>query len=62
MHRGAAFGWFNLTAGVMLLPASVIFGFLYQQAGAMAAFGFSAACALGAAFALWRWARNPAIH
>jgi hypothetical protein len=46
----------------MLLPASVIFGFLYQQAGAMAAFGFSAACALGAAFALWRWARNPAIH
>ncbi len=24
--RGTAFGWFNLTAGIMLLPASVLFG------------------------------------
>jgi len=54
--RGTAFGWFNLTAGVMLLPASVIFGELYQHFGAPIAFGFSSACALGAAFLLWRWA------
>ena len=54
--RGTAFGWFNLTAGLMLLPASLLFGALYQAAGALAAFGFSAACALTAAFLLITWA------
>lgn len=53
---GTAFGWFNLTAGFMLLPASLIFGELYQTAGALAAFGFSAACALTAAVLLPLWA------
>ncbi len=28
--RGCTFGWFNLLAGMLLLPVSVIFGFLYQ--------------------------------
>jgi MFS family permease len=54
--RGTAFGWFNLTAGLMLLPASLLFGALYQAAGAPAAFGFSAACALTAAALLTTWA------
>ncbi len=27
---GTAYGWFNLTAGIMLLPASIIFGWLWQ--------------------------------
>lgn len=54
--RGTAFGWFNLTVGLMLLPASVIFGALYQQLGALAAFAFSAACALLAAGLLPGWA------
>jgi MFS family permease len=54
--RGTAYGWFNLTAGLLLLPASVIFGELYQQAGAPAAFAFSAACALTAAVLLPVWA------
>lgn len=54
--RGTAFGWFNLTAGLLLLPASVVFGELYQQAGALAAFAFSAACALLAAGLLPLWA------
>ena len=54
--RGTAFGWFNLTAGLMLLPASLLFGALYQGAGALAAFGFSAACALTAAALLITWA------
>jgi len=53
---GTAFGWFNLTAGLLLLPASLIFGELYQQAGALTAFGFSAACALSAALLLPLWA------
>ena len=53
--RGTAFGWFNLTAGLLLLPASVIFGELYQQAGALSAFAFSAACALAAAGLLPWW-------
>jgi MFS family permease len=53
---GTAYGWFNLTAGVMLLPASLLFGVLYQQAGALAAFAFSATCALTAAILLPIWA------
>lgn len=56
---GTAFGWFNLTAGLMLLPASLIFGELYQAAGALMAFGFSAACAIGAAVLLPLWALPP---
>ncbi len=48
-RRGAAFGWFNLVTGAMLLPASMVFGALYQGVSAEAAFGFSGACALGAA-------------
>ena len=54
--RGTAYGWFNLTAGAMLLPASLVFGALYQGASALWAFGFSAACALAAAVLLPTWA------
>lgn len=54
--RGTAFGWFNLTAGLPLLPASLLFGALYQGVGALAAFGFSAACAFAAALLLPAWA------
>jgi len=53
---GTAYGWFNLTAGVILLPASLLFGELYQQAGALTAFAFSATCALTAAILLPLWA------
>lgn len=56
---GTAFGWFNLITGVMLLPASIVFGWIYQQAGATAAFGFSAACALTANVLLLLWVRIP---
>jgi len=47
--RGTAFGWFNLTAGLFLLPASVVFGWLYQAVSPLVAFGFSATCSLTAA-------------
>ena len=52
---GTAYGWFNLTAGAMLLPASLIFGWLWQGVAAEAAFAFSAACALAAAGLLKFW-------
>ncbi|MHB1076125.1 MFS transporter [Thiobacillus sp.] len=52
---GTAYGWFNLTAGAMLLPASLIFGWLWQGVAAEAAFAFSAGCALVAAVLLKVW-------
>lgn len=55
--QGKAFGWFNLTAGIMLLPASVIFGWLYQQFSPLTAFGFSGGCAFSAALLLAAWMR-----
>ena len=52
---GTAYGWFNLTAGVMLLPASMLFGWLWQTISPEIAFGFSASCALLAALLLKVW-------
>jgi MFS family permease len=54
-RRGTAFGWFNLTAGVMLLPASLVFGWLWQGVASWAAFGFSGVCALAAGVLLRFW-------
>jgi sugar phosphate permease len=51
---GTAYGWFNLTAG-LLLPASLLFGWLWQGISAEAAFGFSASCAVLAALLLKFW-------
>jgi MFS family permease len=45
-HRGLAYGWFNLTIGISALPASLLFGVVYEQYGALAAFGMGAALAL----------------
>jgi MFS family permease len=54
--RGTAYGWFNLVAGLLLLPASVVFGELYERGGAGTAFAFAATCALSAAILLPAWA------
>lgn len=56
-RRGAAFGWFNLTTGIFLLPASILFGWLYQTVSPLAAFSFSSGCALLAAGLLWQWVK-----
>jgi MFS family permease len=56
--RGTAYGWFNLTAGIMLLPASLLFGWLYQTLSPLAAFSFSGLCAGGAALLLLAWIRG----
>lgn len=60
--RGTAFGWFNLTAGIFLLPASVIFGWLYEVFSPSVAFGFSAGCSLTAATLLWGWAFHEKLR
>jgi len=51
-QRGAAFGWFNLIAGIALLPASMIFGLAYQSVSPGCAFLFSSGCSLLAAVLL----------
>ena len=58
-RRGTAYGWFNLTAGSLLLPASILFGWLYQTYSPLTAFGFSAGCAIGAALLLMLWLKLP---
>lgn len=52
---GTAFGWFNLINGLMLLPASFIFGSLYESASPFYAFLFSGGCALLAFFLMAFW-------
>ena len=56
-QRGTAFGWLNLVTGALLLPASLVFGALWETASASVAFGFGAACALAAALLLTAWVR-----
>ncbi len=45
-HRGLAFGWFNFALGIASLPASVVFGYLYERFGPQAAFSFGGGMAL----------------
>jgi MFS family permease len=51
-QRGRAYGWFHLAVGVAALPASLLFGGLYQAMGAWAAFGAGAGLALVAGLML----------
>ena len=48
-RRGAAFGWYNLAIGLGALPASLIFGWIWDNYGAHSAFIFGASLALFAA-------------
>lgn len=50
--RGAYFGWYHLTVGVLALPASAVFGILWELSGSRTAFLFGAALALAACVAL----------
>jgi MFS family permease len=45
-RRGAAFGWFNAAVGIAALPASVIFGLVWDQWGAETAFAMGAGIAM----------------
>ena len=51
-RRGTAFGWYNLAIGLGALPASLLFGYVWDHAGAPSAFVMGAAFALTAAVGL----------
>jgi MFS family permease len=48
-RKGLAYGWYHFAIGIATLPASLLFGFLYQRWGALTAFGFGASLAFVAA-------------
>ncbi|HEV8582874.1 MAG TPA: MFS transporter [Thermoanaerobaculia bacterium] len=51
-RRGAAFGWYNLAIGVGALPASLLFGAIWDRWGSTSAFDFGALLALISAVGL----------
>jgi MFS family permease len=51
-RRGAAFGWYNLAVGLAALPASLLFGAIWDRIGVGAAFTFGGVLALLAAVGL----------
>jgi len=53
---GAAYGWYYLVKGLLLLPASAAFGWLWHAAGAATSFLVAAAIAVAAALLLQGWA------
>lgn len=58
--RGSAYGWFHGALGIAILPANLIFGAIYQQAGALAAFGWGATLAVVATVMLcWLLPSKP---
>lgn len=57
--RGSAFGWYNCAIGIGALPASLLFGFIWQRAGAVAAFYTGASLAACASLALLLLMRQP---
>jgi len=51
-RRGTGFGWYHATIGVAALPASVLFGTLWDRYGSPTAFGVGATLSLAAALLL----------
>lgn len=60
--RGRAYGWFNLAIGTAALPASLLFGWIWEAHGATVAFGLgalmAAVSAVGLALVLSRHAKS----
>ncbi len=50
--RGTAFGWYHMTLGLMTLPASLLFGLLYEAVSGKVAFLVSASLAFVASLLL----------
>ncbi len=59
---GTAFGWFNLITGLMLFPASFIFGWMYEVINPGTAFLFSGSCALLAFGLMLFWVDTKSSH
>ena len=57
--RGAAFGWYNFAIGAGALPASLLFGLIWQHAGPVAPFVFGAALSGAAVVLLLVLVRPP---
>ena len=57
--RGLAFGWYNATIGIGSLAASLVFGAIWKQWGAPAAFQVGAGLALAAAVLIARLPLAP---
>jgi MFS family permease len=51
-RRGTAFGWYNLTIGLGALPASILFGALWDRFSSRIAFDFGATLALAASLGI----------
>ena len=51
-RRGTAFGWYNLAIGLGALPASLMFGYVWDHAGPSTAFMMGASLALAAALGM----------
>jgi MFS family permease len=60
-RRGSAFGWYNLALGLGALPASLLFGALWDARGASVAFGVGATLALVAALGMAGLVRGRAV-
>jgi MFS family permease len=58
-RAGLAYGWFNLLIGVGALPASLVFGLVYERLGGIAAFGLGAALALASMLLLLLVEESP---
>ena len=60
-QAGTAFGWYNLVVGILLLPASALFGWIWATLSPLSAFAFGSVCAFGAALLLRFWVRPAAL-
>jgi MFS family permease len=60
-RRGTAFGWYNLTIGLGALPASILFGALWDRLGARVAFDFGATLALAASLGIAMVRARPRV-
>ena len=62
-HHGSAIGFFYMATGLATFVASSLAGWLWKEAGASVALGFSAAMAATAALTMFGWkeSRIPKI-
>ncbi len=61
-QKGSAFGWFYLASGLPLLPASWLFGEIWERVSPLAAFSVSALCAACAALLMLYWVPVTRVH